>query len=55
MERVDVLESRETLENSSKFLGKSLLSELDLSGVEGCEMSVGLWAAHRLVSYLGFC
>ena len=57
MERVDVLETRETLEDGTKFLGKGLLCEFDLSGVESCAMSVGgLGGTHLLVvSYLGFC
>lgn len=35
VERVDVLESWETLENGTEFLGESFLRKLDLSGVEG--------------------
>jgi hypothetical protein len=35
MERMDVLEAGETLEDGAKFLGEGLLGELDLSGVEG--------------------
>jgi hypothetical protein len=36
VERMDVLEARETVQNGAEFLGKGLLSELDLSRIESC-------------------
>jgi hypothetical protein len=37
VEWVDVLQTRETVEDGAKLLRKGLLGELDLSGVESCE------------------
>lgn len=36
MERMDVLETGETLEDSGELFGKGFLGELDLSCVESC-------------------
>lgn len=40
VERVDVLETGEGLEDGAQLLGEGLLGELDLAGVEGCERPV---------------
>lgn len=41
VERVDILKTRETLEDGAKLFRKGLLGELDLSCVESCREQRG--------------
>lgn len=51
VEGMDVLEARETVQNGAEFLGKSLLSELDLSRIEGCPWISDWRSCKRVVEY----
>lgn len=47
MERVNVLKTRETVEDLGKLLGEGLLGKFDLSGVESCSELVSMLCKHK--------